>query len=55
MMCLYKNIISMIPKFLEPYFKQSKAKVPTIQVSLHHSTVLFLKSMVLYSEVLAKN
>jgi len=52
---LTKNIICMIPKFLEPYFKQSKAKVHTIHVSWHHSTILFLKSMVLYSEVLAKN
>jgi len=52
---LTKNVICMIPKFLEPYFKQSKAKVHTIHVSWHHSTVLYLKSMVLYSEVLAKN
>jgi len=52
---LTKNIICMILKFLEPYFKQSKAQVPTIHVSWHHNTVLFLKSMVLYNEVLAKN
>jgi len=52
---LTKNIICMIPKFLEPYYKQSKVQVPTIHASWHHSTVLFLKSMVLYSEVLAKN
>ena len=52
---LTKNIICMISKFLEPYFKQSKAQVHTVHVSWHHNTVLFLKSMVLYSEVLAKN
>jgi len=45
----------MISKFLQPYFKQSKAQVPTIHVSWPHDTELFLKSIVLYSEGLAKN